>query len=503
MSENSQTKLKKSFIQEPVKRDDIFYKALETRDHRFDGQFFVGVKTTGIYCRPICPAKPKRVNVEFYQSSWAAERAGYRPCLRCRPESAPRSAAWIGTSALVQRAIKVLHHPEMIGLDEDRLAERFGVSARHLRRVFVDEIGKTPKQLSFENRLNLARQLIIETSLPMSEIAFAAGFSSIRRFNDAFKDRFKRNPTEIRRERKTEESSLRISLSYRPPFDFLGLLQSYRSHQIGLLEWFEDDRMHRVVSYNGHVGKVVISDDPENSRLQVEIDFPNTRAIHFIVSRIRSLFDLDSDPLIIANSLEQDTALKKILKKHPGVRLPTGWDPFEVSVSTILGQLVSVSQARTLVLDLINRIGSDSGLKYEGEPIRLFPTPQQLARADLTFLKTTQVRKKTLKIFSQSVAEKKISLEPTQDVEQFMDGLMKISGIGRWTADYMALKVLRHADVFPATDLILSRALEIHPLSVVDTMSPWRGYVATLLWREYAESLKKSSLKKRNKGKIK
>ncbi|MEW6057728.1 MAG: Ada metal-binding domain-containing protein, partial [Bdellovibrionota bacterium] len=176
-------------------KEDIYYEAMLARDHRFDGKFFIGVKTTGIYCRPICPAKPKRRNVEFFPNHLAAERAGYRPCLRCRPESAPRSPAWIGKSAIVQRAIKMIHDCEAIEFDEDRFASLFGVTARHLRRVFVEEVGKTPKQLSFENRLNLARKLLIETALPVTQIAFASGFNSIRRFNDAFKDRFKKSPS--------------------------------------------------------------------------------------------------------------------------------------------------------------------------------------------------------------------------------------------------------------------------------------------------------------------
>lgn len=173
-----------------MKKEDIYFEAMKTRDHRFDGKFFVGVKTTGIYCRPICPAKPKRENVEFFRNHIEAEEAGYRPCLRCRPESAPRSPAWIGKSAIVQRAVKVLNSQDSLKFDEDQFAEQFGVTARHLRRLFVEEIGKTPKQLSFENRLNLARKLITETALPITEIAFASGFSSIRRFNDSFKDRF-------------------------------------------------------------------------------------------------------------------------------------------------------------------------------------------------------------------------------------------------------------------------------------------------------------------------
>lgn len=478
-------------------RDDIYYQAMQARDHRFDGKFFVGVKTTGIYCRPICPAKPHRQNVEFFQNHVAAERAGYRPCLRCRPESAPQSPAWIGKSAIVQRAVKMIHNQETIDFDEDRFADIFGVSARHLRRVFVEEIGKTPKQLSFENRLNLARKLIVETALPITEIALASGFHSIRRFNDAFKDRFKKNPTEIRRNKMMGTTGLQISLPYRPPFDFDGLLRLYRNHQTGDLEQFEEGKMHRVVAMGGKVGKVAISNDPAGFRLLVEIDFPDTSMIHTIISRVRSLFDLDSDPVIIANSLEQCPKVRGLLKKNPGIRLPSGWDGFEVAVSAILGQLVTVEWGRTLVGDLIELLGEDSGLTNQGRVTKLFPTPHKIAASDLRELRTTSARKQTLISFAKAVAEKKISLEPTQDVEEFLKKVLAIRGIGPWTANYMVLKVLRHTDAFPATDLILARALELHSKKTIEKMSPWRGYAAALFWREYSETLKKSRKKRK------
>lgn len=465
------------------------------RDHRFDGKFFVGVKTTGIYCRPICPARPKRENVEFFNNRLEAEKAGYRPCLRCHPESAPMSPVWIGTSAIVKRAIKILHNHETIDFDEDKFAAIFGVSARHLRRLFVEEIGKTPKQLASENRLNLARQLIVETALPLTEIAFASGFGSVRRFNAAFKERFKRNPSEIRRNKITETTGIKISLPYRPPFNYEALMYSYDMHRIGKLEWFENNRMHRVIEYNGKVGTVIISNEPKQSKLIVEIDFPDTSYIHSIVSRVRNLFDLDSDPVIIANSLEMDARVKKVLKKHPGIRIPSGWDAFEIGIATILGQLVSIDQGRNLVNQLIEAAGVPSGLLIDGENIKLFPTPEAILECDLQTVRTTLIRKNTLREFSRAVIEKRVSLEPTQDVDGFIKSVMALKGIGRWTADYMALKVLRSTDAFPATDLILARVLELHPNEVIEKMSPWRGYAAALFWREYSVPLKKKNQK--------
>lgn len=482
-----------------MKKDDIFYQAMLARDPRFDGKFFIGVKTTGIYCRPICPAKPKRENVEFFSNGLQAEKAGYRPCLRCRPESAPHSPAWVGKSAVVQRAVKVLNAKESLTFNEDDFAAQFGVTARHLRRLFMEEIGKTPKQLSFENRLNLARKLIVETSLPITEVAFASGFESIRRFNDAFKDRFKKAPREIRRNKVAPGAGLRISLSYRPPFDFQGLLTSYRNHRVGNLEWFQENTMYRLVALNGHVGVIAISDNPEKSCLQLEIDFPDTAQIPAIISRVRHLFDLDSDPVMIANTLEADSGIKKILKVSPGIRLPSGWDPFEIAVATILGQLVSVKMGRELVHDLIEIAGAESDFEKEGRKIKLFPSAQDIINADLTNLRTTKARKQTLIEFCKAVLEKRISLSPTQDVEIFMKDVQKLRGIGPWTAQYMALKALRHTDTFPASDLILARTLKIHDKKVIDQMSPWRGYVAALFWKNYSLELTKTAPQKRTK----
>jgi AraC family transcriptional regulator of adaptative response / DNA-3-methyladenine glycosylase II len=478
-----------------MNRKDVYFEAFESRDHRFDGKFFVGVKTTGIYCRPICPAKPKRENVEFFPNQIEAKKAGYRPCLRCRPEAAPRSPAWIGKSAVVRRAVRSLQ--DALELDEDAFAARFGLTARHLRRLFNEEIGKTPKQLFFESRLNLARSLITETSMPLAEVAFASGFGSIRRFNDAFKGRFKRSPGEIRRS--PIKGGLTISLPYRPPYDFSGLLHFYRTHAVGELESFTADSMSRVVALGGRVGEIRVSNDEVNSRLLVEIDLPDTSLVHGVVGRVRALFDLDSDPVVIANSLEVDPGMKKLVKKHPGVRLPSGWDPFETAVASILGQLVSVERGRALLADLIEMLGEE--IDWRGRKLKLFPSPEKIAASELHGLKTTGARKRALREFSRAVAEGRLSLEPTQDVEEFIGQALRIPGIGPWTATYMAMKALRHTDSFPETDLILARALELHPKELVDRMSPWRGYAAALFWREYTMSLKKSRTAHKGKKK--
>lgn len=471
-----------------MKKDDVYYEALRTRDPRFDGKFFVGVKTTGIYCRPICPAKPKRENIEFFSSHFEAERAGYRPCLRCRPESAPKSPAWIGKSAVVQRAVKVLNSRDVLDLNEDQFAAQFGVSARHLRRLFIEEIGKTPKQLSFENRLNLARKLIVETPLSFNEVASASGFSSIRRFNDAFKERFKKAPRDIRRHKNLPDANLKLLLAYRPPFDYLGLLRSYQNHQVGNLEWFQDNKMYRIISMNGKRGHIVISHEPELASLAVEIVYPDTSVVYSVISRVRAMFDLDSDPLIIANSLEQHPVLRQLCRRYPGIRLPSGWESFEIAISTILGQLVSVERGRKLVSDLMELAGDELDYQAQGEVIYSFPTPEQILCADITKLKTTNRRKQTLLDFSKAIIEGELSLEPAQDVDEFVRKVTAIKGIGPWTAQYMALKILRDTDSFPASDLVLARALKNYPLEVLEKNRPWRAYAAALFWRACGES---------------
>lgn len=470
-------------------KEDVFFQAMLTRDHRFDGKFFIAVKTTGIYCRPICPAKPKRENVEFFSNHLQAERAGYRPCLRCRPESAPMSAAWTGKSVIVQRAIKVLHNSEFTDLNEEAFAQLFGVSARHLRRLFIEEINKTPKQLWFENRLNISRKLISETALPISEVALASGFQSVRRFNDAFQARFKRSPSMLRRSSKDEDRIVQITLPYRPPFDFESMLTFYRNHQMGSLEKFEPGKMYRAIEYDGYIGSVAICDDEEKCRLVLQIDFPKTNYIHVIVAKVRNLFDLDSDPAFVANSLERDPIVKKLLKKRPGVRLPSGWDPFEVAVSTILGQLVSVTFARELVSDLISHLGVKHKQKVFDLDFQSFPTALAIANSDLEFLRTTKRRKQTLKDFCQAIQSGKITLAPTQNTVDFEKAILQIKGIGQWTADYISLKALRNADSFPKTDLILSRALKNHKHMNLLKVSPYRGYAATLLWLEHSQAL--------------
>lgn len=459
----------------PLMNDDTLYKAMLARDHRFDGLFYVGVKTTGIYCRPICPAKPKRENVEFFSSATIAEEKGYRPCLRCRPESAPQSPVWMGKSAIVQRALRVIATTTTFDLKEEAFAEKFGVSARHLRRLFMDELGQTPKKIYDSNRLGFARKLIVETGLPMTAVAMTAGFSSLRRFNDAFKKRFHRAPRELRLAKKTAEKGVSLSLSYRPPFNWEHLLGFYRAHLIGGVEEVTESSYARHFRLGKDSGHLLVTHDPKELKINLSVECENPTILFAVAQRVRQMFDLDSDPLLIANCFQTDPLLSKLWLRKPGLRVARGWDPFESAVCTILGQLVSLAQARKLVHQLVSAYGSEG--KY-------FPEPKVLAEASLAEVRTTENRKAAIRELARRVVSGELDLHSPQGPEQMKRALLEIPGLGPWSAEYICLRALGHTDSFPKTDLILKRVLEKHPKLNLDAIKPWRSYAAVYLWNE-------------------
>lgn len=470
----------------------MFFQAMLARDYRFDGKFFVGVKTTGIYCRPICPAKPKRKNVEFFLSANLAEKSGYRPCLRCRPEAAPLSPAWYGRSALVQRALRVIASDGFFSSNEEAFAEQFGVTARHLRRLFVDEVGLTPKQIAFNNRLNFARKLIVESDLPMTSVALTAGFSSLRRFNDAFKKRFTLAPRELRKRRDhSHRSTIELTLSYRPPLDWKHSLHFYRSHAITGVETVTDQAYERVTRVGKSVAHVKVSHADKPAQLKLEITTEDPSVLFTLSQKVRRMFDLDSDPLLVANSFESHPFLDSLYKKYPGLRLAHGWDPFETAICTILGQLVSIEQARVFVSQLVENYGDCVKHPLTQQTTRLFPTPTQLARSDLSKVKTTGARREAICEISRLVESGELNLYLPQDSKLLRDQLLSIPGVGPWSAEYMLLRAVGDTDAFPATDLILKQAIKKHPDVDWDRIRPWRSYAAIYLWRHYAQTLSK------------
>ena len=478
-------------------KEDIYYKAYTSRDARFDGKFFCAVKTTGVYCRPICPAKPKRENVEFFSNAFQAESAGYRPCLRCRPECAPGSGGWLGKNATVKRCLALIENRCMYDKNEEEFAALLGMSARHLRRLFEDELGQTPKQISDANRLNFARKLIVETNLPITEIALTSGFTSIRRFNEAFKKRFERSPSEIRKVKilNTNEKFF-LRLSYRPPFDFAGLLSFYQNHLVSHLEHIDSSSYERVFKMDEQVGTVKVTQDNLKNELVLEINKVEPKSLFQIVQRVRNLFDVDSDPLILEEAFNLSPVMKKLNRKYPGLRFPRCWDSFESVICTILGQLVSVKQAKSLVKELIENYGEVVAHPLTGKTVYLFPTAEVLMNSNLDKVRTTKNRRETIRLFSQAFVEGGIDLSQNQDIEIFKEKILKIKGIGQWTAEYIALRALGDTNAFPATDLVLKRVEADMKSLKLDMLHPWRGYVAFYLWRAFAGSTSKTKGKK-------
>lgn len=475
----------------PQTQPDIYYRALLTKDRRFDGRIFFAVVTTGIYCRPICPARtPLRKNVTFFASAAAAEEAGFRPCLRCRPETSPGTPAWIGPSTTVSRALRLIAGGIVEQEGIPGLSERVGVGERQLRRLFFEHIGAPPQAVVRTRRLDFARKLIDETDLSISQIAFASGFGSIRRFNDAFKLRFQRNPADVRKGRKPTTAGsphLTLKLPYRPPLDWQSLLAFLRDRAIPGVESVADDTYYRTFALGGSAGWFSVRPSPADPALALTVQGCTPDYLMEVVGRVRGLFDLEADPLTIAEQLTQDPRLGPLLREHPGLRVPGTWDGFELGVRAVLGQQVSVRGARTLAERLAGACGSE--IAVEGHPsLRyIFPSPSQVAATDLAKIGIPRTRAQTIKRFAELVQSGELKLDASADPEGTVARLLAIPGIGPWTAEYIAMRALRHPDAFPASDLVIGRELERMGLKTApEAWRPWRAYAAMCLWKGFA-----------------
>lgn len=481
-----------------ITQEDIFYEAILSRDFRFDGKFFAGSISTLIYCRPICPAKPKRENVRFFDSAIEAERAGYRPCIRCRPESAPSSPAWIGKSETVRRGLNLLLGPEFFDYNEDSFAGALGVGSRHLRRLFREETGKTAKQIADQNRLDFARKLITETSLPITQIAYSSGFSSVRRFNDAVKKRFMRPPSSLRKSKSTkagENYSITLELSYRPPVLWDEQLRFYSAHRIIGVEQVKDNSYSRYFRKYGTSGYVRVTQLEEKNALSLTVVTEDMRCLYPLMHQIRQMFDLNADPVVIANSLEKSERVSNMVDTYPGLRLSRFWDPFEGAICTILGQLVSLEQARRMVGKLVAQYGEVIPNALTEESVKLFPTAQKLAHAKIENIGTTKMRARAINELSQMVLDGDICFDSSTDYLSLRESLLTIKGIGLWTADYVALRALGEPDIFPSDDLILKRALTNNPDIKIQEYAPYRSYLAAYLWHEHIINSSKKEAK--------
>ncbi|HEU4627145.1 MAG TPA: AlkA N-terminal domain-containing protein [Steroidobacteraceae bacterium] len=484
--------------------DNACYRAIATRDRRFDGRLFIAVKTTGVYCRPVCPARtPKRENVRFFASAAAAQEAGFRPCLRCRPETSPDLGAWRGTSNTVSRALALI---EAGGLDEtgvEALGERLGVGERQLRRLFKQHLGASPIAVAQTRRVLLAKQLIHDTQLPMAEVALAAGFGSVRRFNETFQALYGRPPSELRRSRRVEASAtaageLTLRLPYRAPYDWDAILAFLAARAIPGVESVRDGVYARTVHLDGAAGAIFVS-RADRAFLRATVRFPRLASLPAIIARIRRVFDLAADPSVIGAHLSEDELLAPLVASRPGLRVPGAWDGFELAIRAILGQQITVSAARGLAAKLVAAAGTrlEDARANAAQLTHLFPSAARLAQADLTGLGMPRARIQALQSLAQAHLDDPDLFGPRRDLDSAIERLCALRGIGEWTAHYIAMRELRESDAFPVGDVALLRAMtnlygaRMTPqqmLKRAERWRPWRAYATIHLWASLADA---------------
>ncbi|MBI1815837.1 MAG: DNA-3-methyladenine glycosylase 2 family protein [Deltaproteobacteria bacterium] len=478
----------------------ICYRALLTRDIRFDGRLFVGVSSTGIYCRPICPARTaKPENCRFFPSAAAAQEAGFRPCLRCRPELSPDAAAWRGTSNTVSRALALIAEGALDGGEAgvEALAARLGMGERQLRRLFDQHLGVPPVAVAQTRRVLFAKQLIQETSLSMIDIAEASGFGSVRRFNDAFVKLYRRSPRQLRSKKRIAPSAVTLRLGYRPPYDWDAMLSFLAARAIDGVELIENDHYFRTIAIDEAAGSVEVA--PGRNCLLATIRVSHVRALLAIVARLRRLFDLDTDVEAIGAHLKSDEGLAPLIARRPGLRAPGAWDGFELAERAILGQQVTVVAARRLAGKLAALAGTRTTPDVTGHEqlTRIFPTPTQVVASDLAEFGMPRARIEAVQALARAaVADPKL-LEPAGTYDDVIERLLALPGFGPWTAEYWALRALRDSDAFPAGDVALMRSPAVAngtPLSPkallerAEAWRPWRAYAAQHLWTADADA---------------
>jgi AraC family transcriptional regulator of adaptative response / DNA-3-methyladenine glycosylase II len=477
---------------------DACYRALKAHDARFDGSFFTGVTSTGIYCRPVCRVKlPRRENCRFFRHAAQAEAAGFRPCLRCRPELAPRAASWSTEDAariLALQAARLIDEPEAWRGDEPGtthgvagLARRIGVSDRHLRRLFETQFGVSPLQYLQTRRLLAAKQLLADTRLPLAQVAFASGFASVRRFNAAFAAHYGLNPGALRRAGGgAGREGIEVRLGFRPPYDGAAMLDFFARRALRGVEAVADGEFARTlrITHGGHTvqGWLRLRFDAAREQVLLRVGDSLAGALPAVISRVRALLDLDADPMAI------NAALHASFPRGDGLRVPGAADGFELAVRAVLGQQISVAAARTLGTRLARAFGEPIVTPVEGLD-RLFPTPAAIAGASgdaLGQLGIVRQRQAALLALARETVAGRLALHPGADVPAALAALKALPGIGDWTAQYIALRALRWPDAFPAGDVALQKALGVTTARAAEQASlawrPWRGYAVLRAW---------------------
>ncbi len=474
------------------------YKALAARDSRFDGVFFVGVTSTGIYCRPICPVKtPKEANCRFFSTAQETEHAGFRPCLRCRPELAPGSAPVDDSQRIAQLIVERLEEgrlDEQTGLEQ--IADQFELSSRQIRRIVHKELGVPPIQLLLTRRLLLAKQLLTDTSLPVTDIAFASGFSSVRRFNDAFSTRYRMPPTRLRK-KATEDvepigdsTTSTLQLSYRPPYDWKGVLAFLGARALNGIEWITADSYGRTVSLGDAKGWIRVTPSHKTHALMLEFTHSLTPALPALLGRVRALFDLNARPDMISKQLAKDSRLARAVKANPGMRVPGAFNGFEMGLRAILGQQVTVKGATTIAGRFVEAFGEPIVTPFP-ELNRLTPSAARVAGAsvnDIARLGVVAARARSIIALAKVQGSGDLSLDggihhrPDESIKR----LTELPGIGEWTAQYIAMRALRWPDAFPKEDIAVRKKLggvtarQAEELS--QTWRPWRSYAVMHVW---------------------
>jgi AraC family transcriptional regulator of adaptative response / DNA-3-methyladenine glycosylase II len=476
--------------------NSAFYNALISHDPRFDGVFYVGVTSTGIYCRPVCTAKmPKEENCRFFNSAEAAEKASFRPCLRCRPELAPGNApvdAAHRIAGLLAYCLEEGKLDDETGLEE--IAAQFELSSRQIRRIVQQEFGVSPMELVLTRRLLLAKQLLTETGLPIIDVAFASGFGSLRRFNDAFSRRYGMPPTRLRKQAEgatgavAAPETLTLQLTYRPPFDWAGLLAFLSGRIVKGVDQVQGDDYSRTAQLGGRRGWLTVRHAPERRALLVELSHSLTPVLPALLGRLRNLFDLSARPDVIAAHLGEDVRLAEGLARNPGLRVPGAFDGFELAVRAILGQQITVKAATTLAGRFAVAFGESLETPHAGLH-HLSPTPQRVAAAtvdEVASLGIIQARARCILALAGEVASGRLKLNAGADPDVTMRQLMALPGIGPWTAQYIAMRALRWPDAFPKEDIILRKNLGGVTAAQAEALSqawrPWRSYATLHLW---------------------
>ena len=472
------------------------YRIISARDARFDGRFFTAVTTTGIYCRPVCPARvPDRKNVKFYASAFAAQEQGFRPCLRCRPETAPDTPAWRGTSTTIGRALRLIEEGALDSGSVEHLANRLGIGERQLRRLFLKHVGASPSGVAQTRRLLLAKQLLHESTMSMTQLALASGFASVRRFNEAFQALFGRPPSGLRRELGQNtlvdpQAPIVLKLRYRSPYDWDGIAGFMADRLYHGVERFEGGIYRRSFALDGQVGVMSVSRG-SGDWMRVEISCRDLKILPLLITRVRSCFDLGADPEAIDTHLKQDPAFRPLVVARPGLRVAGAFDRFEVGVRAILGQQITVKAAVGFGAKLVAALGEKlpDDLQYMSGLTSLFPTAASIVAADLSFLGVPTSRLGCLKAFCQAYVDDPDLLNGAP--EAVIARLVAIKGIGPWTAAYIGLRALGDPDAFPYGDVALKRGLlglGIHcpDQEALRTRSelwgPWRAYAAQHIW---------------------